>query len=104
MGEARPHPGQEQRAVKDQWVYPCQDQQMAEYSQEPTTNPFIPTTPPTLLWRKSGPLGAPRQPSWPAATHTPFLCLRLSQVPGGCSELRHVRPLQKDPHLSGYGG
>lgn len=104
MGEARPHPGQEQRAVKDQWVYPCQDQQMAEYSQEPTTNPFIPTTSTNTALAQVWASRSPPQSSWPAATHIPFLCLRLSQVPGGCSELRHVRPLQKDPHLSGYGG
>lgn len=48
MGEARPHPGQEQRAVKDQWAYQCQDQQMAEYSQEPTTNSSSPPPPPSL--------------------------------------------------------
>lgn len=67
MGEARPHPGQEQRAVKDQWAYWCQGQQMAEYSQEPTTNSFIPTT-----CTKSGPLGPPTSPLGPQLPTPPF--------------------------------
>lgn len=37
--------------------------------------------------------------SQPAAAHT-LLSFRLSQVPGGCPELRHIWPLQKNPHFS----
>lgn len=43
------------------------------------------------------------QASWLAAAHTCSSCLRLSQVPGGCPELRHLWPLQEDPHFSGHG-
>lgn len=58
---------------------------------------------PTLLWLRSKFLGpAPANPSRPAAAHTPFFCLRLSQVSGGCPKFRHIWPLQKDPHLSGH--
>lgn len=105
MGEARPHPGLEQREVKDRWAHQCQDQQMAGCPQGPTTNSFISTTPTSQHCSGSSPPGISPTPILLASSCPhPLLCLRLSQVSGGCSELRHIWPLQKDPHLSGYGG
>lgn len=66
--------------------------------------PSSPSPMPTLLWVKSEPLGPPSVLLDQQLPVIPFLCLRLSQVSGGCSEFRHVWPLQEDPHISGHGG
>lgn len=91
--------------MKDRWAISVKINRWLGIPKDQLQIPSSPRPPPpTLLWLKFWPPGTPTPVLLASSCPHAFLHLRLSQVSGGCPELRHVRPLQKDPHLSGHGG